>query len=64
MTKQVDLVIYKGGDRHVVGRAAVNEDGSIEAQVAKDHWPVVKELLELKLPEMSLSPRPTIVRTR
>lgn len=36
VSKQVPLVIYKGGERIVVGMAIVNPDGSIQAQIAKD----------------------------
>jgi hypothetical protein len=43
--KQVPLTIYKGGTRTEVGKASIAEDGSIVAQVAKDHWPQVKDII-------------------
>lgn len=55
----VDLVIYKSGERIVIGKAVVKGDGSIEAQIAKD---VRKEISDLLfgglLGGLSLDPKP------
>lgn len=56
MGKQVPLVVYKGGTRTVIGMASVQEDGSIEAQVMKDHWPTVKDLFLPNIGELSIAP--------
>lgn len=45
MGKQVPLVIYKRGVRTEIGKASVQPDGSVTAQVSKDHWPAVKDLI-------------------
>lgn len=42
--KRVPLVIYKSGERIVIGQAIVKGDGSIEGQIAKD---VRKEIQHL-----------------
>lgn len=59
--KTVPLVIYKGGERIIVGQAIVKGDGSIEGQIAKD---VRKELKDLLFGDMlgglSLDPKPPI----
>jgi hypothetical protein len=56
MGKQVPLVMYKGGVRTVLGMASVQDDGSITAQVTKDHWPLVKDLFLPNIGEFSISP--------
>lgn len=43
--KAVPLVIYKGGERVVIGSAYLKGDGRIEAQVAKDVREDLKHLL-------------------
>jgi hypothetical protein len=48
MAKQLPLVMYKRGVRTVIGKVAVNDDGSIDGQVVKDIWPAVRALF---LPE-------------
>lgn len=58
VAKQVPLVVYKGGTRHVVGMAQVEPDGKIEAQVAKDHWDTVKEMMQPDIGEFSITPAP------
>lgn len=60
MGKQVPLVIYKGGERIVLGMASVEDNGSIEAQVAKDMWPAVKDILQPNVGEFSIrnAPKP------
>lgn len=56
MGKQIPLVMYKGGARVVIGRASVGDDGSIEAQVTKDAWPLVKGFFKPSIGEISISP--------
>lgn len=55
----VPLVLYKGGERIIIGQATVKGDGSIQAQIAKD---VRKELKDLlfggSLGGLSLDPKP------
>lgn len=41
----VPLVIYKGGERIVIGSAILKGDGRIEAQIAKDVREDLKDLL-------------------
>lgn len=57
-SKQIPLVIYKSGTRNVVGMAIVAEDGSITAQVAKDHVKDVREYFYPTLDNLSLNPKP------
>jgi hypothetical protein len=57
-SKQIDLVIYKSGERIVVGRAIVNGDGSITAQIAKDVRKEYKDLIYGDmLDHLSLNPK-------
>lgn len=35
--QQVPLVIYKNGQRIVLGRASVSDSGAVEAQISKDY---------------------------
>lgn len=55
MGKQVPLVIYKKGVRTEIGKASIQPDGSIEAQVSRDHWPQVKEIISPGY-ELSIGP--------
>lgn len=57
-SKQVPLVIYRGGKRLQVGMASVSEDGRIEAQVSKDARSFVNELSVLVSSEVCLNPTP------
>jgi hypothetical protein len=34
VTKQVPLVVYKKGARHVIGTATVNDDGSVNVMIS------------------------------
>lgn len=43
--KAVPLVIYKGGERIIVGSAYLKGDGSIEGQIAKDVRKDLKDVL-------------------
>lgn len=43
--KPVPLVIYKGGERIVIGSAYLKGDGSIEGQVSKDVRQDLKDIL-------------------
>lgn len=43
--KAVPLVIYKGGERIIIGQAIVKGDGSIEGQIAKDIRQELKDIL-------------------
>lgn len=56
--KQISMVIYRHGVRVEVGKAIVNDDGSIEAQITKDAWPEIKEYVLPKIGEFSLVPAP------
>lgn len=56
MGKQVPLVVYKGGVRTVVGHASVEKDGMITAQVARDHWKIVKDFLVPDKAEITIAP--------
>lgn len=58
-SKQVPLVIYKGGERIEIGKASVSSDGEITAQVAKDVRRDIKDLLfgDL-LDHISVNPKP------
>lgn len=58
ISKQVPLVIYRRGVRTEIGMAEVRDDGSIEAQVAKDHWPLVRDLFMPNVGEFSINPVP------
>ncbi len=53
---QVDLVIYKGGERLVIGKAAIDPDGSIQAQIAKDLRADVKDILGKHIGDISINP--------
>lgn len=59
--KTVPLVMYKGGERIVIGQALVKGDGSISGQIAKD---VRKEIGDLLFGDMlgalSLDPKPPV----
>ena len=55
-TVQIPLTIYKGGIRTVIGMAIVEKDGQITAQVAKDHWPVVRSYFTPNVGELSIGP--------
>ncbi len=59
--KTVPLVMYKGGERIVIGQAIVKGDGSIIGQIAKD---VRKELKDVLFGDMlgalSLDPKPAV----
>lgn len=58
--KALPLVIYKGGERIVIGSAYLKGDGSIEAQIAKD---VKKELRDQLFGDLvgdiSINPKPS-----
>lgn len=54
--KQVPLVMYKSGVRTEIGMVQVEDDGSIVAQVAKDHWPLVREYLMPNVGDFSINP--------
>lgn len=55
----VPLVIYKGGERIVIGQAIVKGDGGIEGQIAKDVRQELKDLLfGGSLGALSLDPKP------
>jgi hypothetical protein len=56
MGKQIPLVMYKKGVRHVLGMASVEDDGSIVAQVAKDKWVESKHLFVPGIGELSINP--------
>lgn len=47
MGEQVPLVVYNKGVRTVVGMACISSNGSIDAQVAKDMWPELKDLFPI-----------------
>ncbi len=57
--KEVPLVMYKGGERLVIGQAIVKGDGSIIGQISKD---VRKELSDVLFGDMlgaiSVDPKP------
>ncbi len=57
--KAVPLIMYKGGERIVIGQAIVKGDGSIEAQIAKD---VRQDLRDILFGDMlgavSIDPKP------
>lgn len=56
------LVIYKGGERIVVGSAYLKGDGSIEAQVAKDVRQDLKDILfGGRVGDISINPLDTSV---
>lgn len=59
--KSVPLVMYKGGERIVIGQALVKGDGSIEGQISKD---VRKELKDILFGDMlgglSIDPKPPV----
>lgn len=55
--KQVDLVLYKGGERIVIGKAIVEKDGAISAQIAKDLRADVKEIITGKIGDVSINPQ-------
>lgn len=60
-SKQVDLVIYKGGERIIVGRASLDPDGKIEAQIARDIREDVKAMVYGDLLDcLSLNPKPSV----
>lgn len=61
MTKPVPIVVYKGGVRTIVGLAMVEPDGSLQAQIAKDHWSIIKDVFRLESGEFVLSPAPASV---
>ncbi len=60
--KTVPLVIYKGGERIIVGQAIMKGDGSISAQIAKD---VRKDLQDILYGDMvggfSIDPKPVVL---
>lgn len=56
-SKQVPLVIYKGGERIEIGMAIVATDGSILAQVKKDLREDVKDIVYADLGDVSLNPK-------
>lgn len=53
---QIPLTIYKRGVRTVIGMAQVEKDGQITAQVAKDHWPMVRSYFTPNVGELSIGP--------
>lgn len=56
-SKQVPLVIYKGGERIEIGMASVSTDGNIEAQIKKDLREDVKTIIYGDLGDLSLNPK-------
>lgn len=53
----VPLVIYKGGERLVIGQATVKGDGQIEGQISKDAKSDLKDLIfSGSLGDLSLNP--------
>lgn len=56
-SKQVPLVIYKGGERIEIGMASVSTDGSIEAQIKKDIREDIKAVIYGDLGDLSLNPK-------
>lgn len=55
------LVIYKGGERIVIGSAYLKGDGSIEAQIAKDVRQDLKDMIfGDRVGDFSLNPVPVI----
>jgi len=58
MGKQLPLVMYKDGRRIVLGKAVVEDDGSITAQVVKDAWaiPEIKDLFKPGIGQFSIVP--------
>lgn len=56
--KTVPLVLYKGGERIIIGQAIIKGDGKIEGQIAQD---VRKEIGDLifgdRLGGLSLDPK-------
>jgi hypothetical protein len=63
--QHVPLVIYKGGQRIVVGQAIVKGDGQIEAQISKDARKDLGDLFfKVLIGDISINParpRPKIV---
>lgn len=56
-SKQVPLVIYKGGERIEIGMASVSTDGSIEAQIKKDIREDIKEMIYADIGDFSINPK-------
>lgn len=59
--KQIPMVIYRHGARIEVGKAFVNEDGSLDGQIALDNWPEIKDYFLPSVGEFSLVPKRTTV---
>jgi len=55
--QQVPLVMYKGGERIVLGRAYIESDGSIVGQIAKDFRAAVNDIFSVGIGEVSIDPR-------
>lgn len=58
VSKQVDLVLYKGGERIVIGKVALNPDGSFQGQIARDIRAEVKLILSEGIGDISINPIP------
>ena len=58
--KQVPLVMYQSGIRTVLGTATIKSDGSVEAQIADDVWPSVREFFLPSAGEFSLNTAPKV----
>lgn len=56
-SKQVPLVIYKGGERIEIGMASVSTDGSIEAQIKRDIREDIKDIIYGDLGDLSINPK-------
>ena len=57
-SEQVPLVIYKGGERIVIGLASFDPDGSITAQIFKDFNDDIKTLVYGEIGDISINPKP------
>lgn len=60
MDKQLPLVMYKNDMRIVLGKASVGNDGAVQMQVYREHWPLVKELFTPKIGEFVIGPVPPV----
>lgn len=54
MAKQIPLVFYKDSKRMELGKVILGDDGSIEGQISKDNWVIIKDTFMAGAGEFSI----------